>query len=282
MSATRPWVTRSASAGPAGASSVSRPGRVRREQRAHRRLVELVAEPDRVGDAALGHQLQHDRHVAEGEVEVDQADPPGAAGGQRDGDVGGERGLAAAALGREDRDDPGVELRRRRRPRRRGTTGPICRETSSDRAQAASSPAGSLAATTSRTPARIASPSSPTSSRSRMQDHAHRRPGDPVLGRDRERVARARRPGRARPAPRPGSGRASRRGRPAWSRYGRRCRAARRTVARRAGGARTGSSCQHLRTASLEQRAMPPRAAVGIVHARRPADIWTESVSRPR
>ena len=44
--------------------------------------VEAALEVDRVRDRVRREQLQGDRDVAEGQVEVDEADPPGAALGQ--------------------------------------------------------------------------------------------------------------------------------------------------------------------------------------------------------
>ena len=82
------------------------PGGVRGEQGLQRGEVEVVAERDGVGDGVRREQLQRDGDVAERQVEVDEADLATAAVGQRGGQVGGQRRLAAAALGREDRDDP--------------------------------------------------------------------------------------------------------------------------------------------------------------------------------
>ncbi len=74
-----------------------------------------------------------------------------AAVGQRHREVGGERDLAAAALGREDRDDP-----RLGRLLGSGDRPSSWRDTSSDRPHAAGSALASCASTTSRTPARSA------------------------------------------------------------------------------------------------------------------------------
>ena len=81
-------------------------GGVRRQQSGEAGLVERAGQRDGVGDRVRGEELQRDRDVAEREVEVDQADLASPAVGEGDGEVGRERGLAAAALGREDRHDP--------------------------------------------------------------------------------------------------------------------------------------------------------------------------------
>ena len=62
-------------------------------------------------DRVRREQLERDRDVAEGQVEVDQAHLPGAVVGQREREVDRDRGLADAALGREDRDHVAVVLR---------------------------------------------------------------------------------------------------------------------------------------------------------------------------
>ena len=82
------------------------PGRVRCEQAGEPGLVERAGERDRVGDGVGREELQGDRDVAEGQVEVDQADLLATVLGQRHGEVRRDRRLPAAALGREDRDDP--------------------------------------------------------------------------------------------------------------------------------------------------------------------------------
>jgi hypothetical protein len=58
-----------------------------------------------VVDGAGGEQAQHHGDVPEVQVQVDQGDL-GAGGGEGDGEVGGQEGLAAAALGAEHGDDP--------------------------------------------------------------------------------------------------------------------------------------------------------------------------------
>jgi hypothetical protein len=62
------------------------------------------------GDVAFRHELKHDRDIAEGEIQIDEAHPACATSREGNRDVRGERRLATAALGREDRDDPGVEF----------------------------------------------------------------------------------------------------------------------------------------------------------------------------
>ncbi len=65
-----------------------------------------------VRDRARREDLQRDRHVPEGQVEVDHADLLRAALGQRQGEVHRQRGLADTALGGEDGDQPpAVRLR---------------------------------------------------------------------------------------------------------------------------------------------------------------------------
>src|SRR5204863_8173355 len=56
-------------------------------------------------------ELEHDGHVAEGEIQVDQTDPARATGGQGDGQIRCQYGLSAAALGGEHGDDLRVVLR---------------------------------------------------------------------------------------------------------------------------------------------------------------------------
>jgi hypothetical protein len=63
-------------------------------------------------DGVRGEQLERDRDVAEGEVEVDQADLAGALVGQGERQVHCNRGLPDPALGREDRDHLTVVARR--------------------------------------------------------------------------------------------------------------------------------------------------------------------------
>ncbi len=66
--------------------------------------VEAVDGVDRVDDGVLRRQLEHDGHVAELEVAVDQGDGLVGAHGEGDGEVGGDDGLARPTLGGEDGD----------------------------------------------------------------------------------------------------------------------------------------------------------------------------------
>ncbi len=66
--------------------------------------VDVVLRADRLLDGVRREELHRDRDVAEGQVEVDQADLAGALLGQGEGQVDRDRGLADATLGREDRD----------------------------------------------------------------------------------------------------------------------------------------------------------------------------------
>ena len=75
-------------------------------QRLQQRGVDGVLGADGVLDGVAREQLERDRHVAEGEVEVDQADLAGALVGQREGEVDRHRGLADPTLGGEDGHDP--------------------------------------------------------------------------------------------------------------------------------------------------------------------------------
>ena len=96
----------SAAPGSKGCDQGGQPGGVRGEQAGEPRLVERPRQRDGVSDGVAREELQRDRHVAEREVQVHEADlapPPVSQGG---GEVGGDRRLPAAALGREDRDDP--------------------------------------------------------------------------------------------------------------------------------------------------------------------------------
>ena len=61
-------------------------------------------------DGVAREQLQRDRDVAEGEVEVDQADLAGALVGQREREVDRHRRLADPTLGGEDGHDPAVRI----------------------------------------------------------------------------------------------------------------------------------------------------------------------------
>ena len=70
--------------------------------------VELARCGDQVEDRLLGLDPEHDRRVPELQVEVDQQRLPLLVLRERAGEVGGEHGLARAALRREDGDDPPV------------------------------------------------------------------------------------------------------------------------------------------------------------------------------
>jgi hypothetical protein len=78
-------------------------------------------------DGVGGEQLHRDRHVAEGQVQVDHADPARATLGQRQPEVDGHRGLADAALGRPDREHlaAGGTARRRSAQRREELLGTL-------------------------------------------------------------------------------------------------------------------------------------------------------------
>ena len=69
-------------------------------------------------DGVAREELQRDRDVAEGEVEVDQAHLAGAPVGERERQVDRDGGLADAALGREDGDDPALVHRAAGTPER--------------------------------------------------------------------------------------------------------------------------------------------------------------------
>jgi hypothetical protein len=84
---------------------------VRRDQGTEHRLVQRPRACDGVRDGTFRHQLQHDRHVPERQVEIHHADPVPAALGQRDGQVDRHRGLAAAALRGEHRHHAAVRRR---------------------------------------------------------------------------------------------------------------------------------------------------------------------------
>jgi hypothetical protein len=78
---------------------------VRREQRLQAGEVQvLLPERHGVGDGVGREQLQGDRHVPEGEVEVDDDDAAAPLVRQRGRQVGGDRRLAAPPLGGEDGD----------------------------------------------------------------------------------------------------------------------------------------------------------------------------------
>ena len=97
----------SAVPGSIGATRVVQPGRVRSQQRhAPPAASRLSKSGDGVGDGVGREELERDGDVAEGQVEVDEADLAPAAVGQRGREVGGQCRLAAAALGGEDRDEP--------------------------------------------------------------------------------------------------------------------------------------------------------------------------------
>ena len=64
-----------------------------------------MAAPRGVDDRVLGHDAQGGRRVAELEVEVDQQGVLGVPVGQADGQIGGDRRLAAPTLRGQDRDD---------------------------------------------------------------------------------------------------------------------------------------------------------------------------------
>ena len=133
-----------------GAEHVQATRLVRRDEAVEGLVVDAAGHRHRVEDRPLRHQLEADRDVAEGEVEVDEQGL-GPAAGQVHRGVRRERGLADAALGGEDRDDlavaggtaagvadePGGQLaaapqgvgqrrcgRRRRRPRGPRSAGP--------------------------------------------------------------------------------------------------------------------------------------------------------------
>ncbi len=75
------------------------------QERLQRGQVEQVLGADGLLDRVRREQLQGDGDVAEGEVEVDQADLAGAALGEGEREVDRHRGLADAPLRREDGDD---------------------------------------------------------------------------------------------------------------------------------------------------------------------------------
>ena len=166
----------SAASGSSGATSVVRPGECGVSSDRDRRGVEVVGKRHRVGDRVRREQLQRDRHVAEGQVEVDQADLAPAAVGEGGGQVGGQGRLAAAALGGEDRDELAagrgssvvaaadrLALQRAAKSRARRT--------------AALRPARSRSPSTSRTPARSASVSTDGVDAAADQDEAQARAG---------------------------------------------------------------------------------------------------------
>ena len=78
--------------------------RVLSQQALERLRVERVLHAHRIRDRVHGEELHHDRHVAEREVEVDDAHRAFSVVGQRSGQVGGDRGLADATFGGEHRD----------------------------------------------------------------------------------------------------------------------------------------------------------------------------------
>ena len=77
---------------------------VARDRALDRLSVQAARPRSEVGDPAVREQLQGDGHVTEGKVEVDDAHPPTALG-EAGREVRRDRRLAAAALGREDRDE---------------------------------------------------------------------------------------------------------------------------------------------------------------------------------
>ena len=88
------------------------------QQRVEQRHVDVALRADRVLDRVGREQLQGDRDVTEGQVEVDQAHLAVALVGERQGEVDRDRGLADAALRREHRDDRAVVLGRTRATQR--------------------------------------------------------------------------------------------------------------------------------------------------------------------
>ena len=96
----------SAALGSIGATSALRPERCEVSSDIERGAVEVLADRHGVRDRVRREELQRDGDVAEGEVEVEQRHRALAGVGDGRGEVGRERGLAAAALGREDGDDP--------------------------------------------------------------------------------------------------------------------------------------------------------------------------------
>ncbi len=123
---------------------------MRGQQRQQRRPVEVGADRHRVGDGVGGEQLQGDARRRRRTGPGRQADLPRPVGrGARE--VGGQRRLAAAALGGEHRDEPAARLGgRRRRPRRACSRSR--RAMSLIRCTARVSPVRSRSSTTSRTP----------------------------------------------------------------------------------------------------------------------------------
>ena len=144
------------------------PGGVRGQQRQDPLGVQGLTERDRVGDRVRREQLERDRDVAEGEVEVDEADLALAAVREHRRQVRRDRGLAAAALRGEHRDDAppgscGSALSAV------STLSRMARASARVRRTAALRPAMSRSSTTSRTPARSASPSNDVSMRRRTR-----------------------------------------------------------------------------------------------------------------
>ncbi len=77
---------------------------VAHEQALEQLGVEPVDVGDRVDDRVLRRHLEHDGHIAELEVGVDEHDGALSLAGEDDGQVGGDDGLARPALGGEDGD----------------------------------------------------------------------------------------------------------------------------------------------------------------------------------
>ncbi len=96
----------SLASGCTGATRAEKLAAVVGEQRLEDREVEAALEVHGVGDGAGREQLQRDRDVTEGQVEVDQGDALGALLAQGQGEVDRDRGLADATLGGEDGDLP--------------------------------------------------------------------------------------------------------------------------------------------------------------------------------
>ena len=198
----------------------------------------------RVGDGVGGEQLQRDGDVAEGEVEVDEADLAAAAVGQRGREVGGERGLAAAALGREDRDQLAAWCRGRSAGGRAPTVSRSCRASSRARRTAALRPARSRSSTTSKTPARSASVSTDGVDAAADQDDGQARPGHPHRLGERQGGAEVDAWGRGRRCPRRTASRGGGAARPGTAGPGCPGRALRAASRRWPGRGRRWRSCQ--------------------------------------